>query len=74
MLMADPGSAMRDYQADLAVLVRARHRGYGAILLDVFYQIIDVWEWRRWSAVFVWIGTDAKLDRARFLLGASSYY
>ena len=33
--------------------------GYSAILLGVFYQIIDVWEWRRWSTVFVWIGTNA---------------
>ena len=33
--------------------------GYSAILLGVFYQVIDVWEWRRWPTVFVWIGTNA---------------
>jgi len=33
--------------------------GYSAILLGVFYQVIDVWERRRWSTVFVWIGTNA---------------
>lgn len=33
--------------------------GYSAILLGVFYQLIDVWEWRRWPTVFVWIGTNA---------------
>jgi predicted acyltransferase len=33
--------------------------GYSAILLGVFYQAIDVWEWRRWSTVFVWIEMNA---------------
>jgi hypothetical protein len=33
--------------------------GYSAILLGVLYQIIDVWDRARWSAVFVWIGTNA---------------
>jgi len=33
--------------------------GYSAILLGVFYQVIDVWEWRSWPTVFVWIGTNA---------------
>ena len=33
--------------------------GYSAILLGVFYQVIDVWEWRSWPTVLVWIGTNA---------------
>ena len=33
--------------------------GYSAILLGVFYQVIDVWEWRTWPTVFVWIGANA---------------
>jgi predicted acyltransferase len=46
--------------------------GYSAILLGVFYQIIDVWEWRRWSTVFVWIGTNAI---ALYMLGnVMNYY
>jgi predicted acyltransferase len=38
------------------VLVTA---GYGAILLAAMHQIIDVWGWRRWATVFVWIGANA---------------
>jgi predicted acyltransferase len=46
--------------------------GYSAILLGVFYQFIDVWEWRKWSTVFVWIGTNAI---ALYMLGnAMNYY
>jgi predicted acyltransferase len=46
--------------------------GYSAILLGVFYQIIDVWEWRKWSTVFVWIGTNAI---ALYMLGnVMNYY
>jgi predicted acyltransferase len=33
--------------------------GYSAILLGVFYQVIDVWGRQRWSTVLVWIGTNA---------------
>jgi predicted acyltransferase len=33
--------------------------GYSAILLGAFYQTIDIWGWRRWSTVLVWIGTNA---------------
>lgn len=38
------------------VLVTA---GYGAILLGAFYQIIDIWNRRRWAQPFVWIGMNA---------------
>jgi predicted acyltransferase len=38
------------------VLVTA---GYSAILLGVFYQVIDVWDRRRWAKAFVWIGMNA---------------
>ncbi|HKW28828.1 MAG TPA: heparan-alpha-glucosaminide N-acetyltransferase domain-containing protein [Verrucomicrobiae bacterium] len=30
--------------------------GYSAILLGVFYQIVDVWKWQTWCRPFVWIG------------------
>jgi predicted acyltransferase len=33
--------------------------GYGAILLGLFYQIIEVWELRRWAQPFVWLGMNA---------------
>jgi predicted acyltransferase len=33
--------------------------GYSAVLLGVFHQLIDVWGWRKWSTVFVWIGSNA---------------
>jgi predicted acyltransferase len=33
--------------------------GYSAILLGVFYLLLDVWKWRWWATVFVWIGTNA---------------
>ena len=33
--------------------------GYSAILLAVFYLVIDVWKWRIWCLPFVWIGTNA---------------
>jgi predicted acyltransferase len=38
------------------VLVTA---GYSAILLGVFHQIVDVWGFRRWSTMFVWVGMNA---------------
>ncbi len=38
------------------VLVTA---GYGAILLAAMHQIVDVWGWRRWATVFVWVGANA---------------
>jgi predicted acyltransferase len=33
--------------------------GYSCLLLAVFYQVIDVWRWRRWSLPFVVIGANA---------------
>ncbi|MGH7969123.1 MAG: DUF5009 domain-containing protein, partial [Limisphaerales bacterium] len=30
--------------------------GYAAIFLAVFYQVIEIWGWRRWCTPFVWIG------------------
>jgi predicted acyltransferase len=33
--------------------------GYSALLLGVFYLVVDVWQWRRWCEPFVWIGTNA---------------
>jgi predicted acyltransferase len=33
--------------------------GYSAILLGVFYLIVDVWHLRRWCQPFVWIGMNS---------------
>ena len=33
--------------------------GYSAILLGAMYQVIDVWGFRRWAIVLVWIGANA---------------
>ena len=33
--------------------------GYSAILLAAMHQIVDVWGWRRWATVFIWIGANA---------------
>ena len=33
--------------------------GWSAVLLGVFHQLIDVWGWRKWSTVLVWIGSNA---------------
>jgi predicted acyltransferase len=33
--------------------------GLSAILLGIFHQVIDVWGYRRWTPVFVWIGANA---------------
>ena len=35
--------------------------GYSAILLGVMHQVIDVWEWRAWATMFVWVGANAIL-------------
>ena len=35
--------------------------GLSALLLAVFYQIIDVWGYRRWATPFVWVGANAIL-------------
>src|SRR5205807_638182 len=33
--------------------------GYSAMLLGVFYQIVDVWQKRTWCQPFVWIGMNS---------------
>lgn len=33
--------------------------GYSAMLLGVFYLLVDVWEARTWCQPFVWMGTNA---------------
>jgi hypothetical protein len=35
--------------------------GYSAILLGAMYQAIDVWGWKVWATIFVWIGANAIL-------------
>ncbi len=32
--------------------------GYSCLLLAAFYQIIDVWKFRKWAVPFVWIGVN----------------
>jgi len=32
--------------------------GYSAMLLAAFHQIVEVWGWRKWTAIFVWIGAN----------------
>ncbi|MCX7010732.1 MAG: DUF5009 domain-containing protein [Kiritimatiellaeota bacterium] len=33
--------------------------GYSAMLLGVFYLVVDVWQMRAWCLPFVWMGTNA---------------
>jgi predicted acyltransferase len=33
--------------------------GYSLVLLGAMHQVIDVWQVKRWSIVFVWIGANA---------------
>jgi predicted acyltransferase len=33
--------------------------GYSAVLLAVFYLVLDIWKRRTWATMFVWIGTNA---------------
>jgi predicted acyltransferase len=33
--------------------------GYSAILLAVFYQVIEIWKCQKWCVPFVWIGSNA---------------
>jgi predicted acyltransferase len=30
--------------------------GYSCLFLAAFYQMIEIWQWRRWCVPFVWIG------------------
>jgi predicted acyltransferase len=33
--------------------------GYSAILLGAIHQLADVWGWKAWATIFVWIGVNA---------------
>jgi predicted acyltransferase len=33
--------------------------GYSAMLLGAFYQIVDIWQMRRWCQPFVWMGMNS---------------
>jgi predicted acyltransferase len=33
--------------------------GYGLLLLGVMHQLIDVWGFKRWATIFVWLGANA---------------
>src|SRR6185437_7883439 len=33
--------------------------GYSAIALGAMHQIVDVWGFRQWATIFVWIGANA---------------
>lgn len=33
--------------------------GCSAMLLGVFYLLVDVWRWQKWCVPFLWIGTNA---------------
>ena len=33
--------------------------GYSAILLGVFYQVVEIWNYRKWCQPFVWIGMNS---------------
>lgn len=35
------------------VLVAA---GYACLLLGAFYQMVEIWQWRKWCTPFVWVG------------------
>jgi predicted acyltransferase len=35
--------------------------GYSFILLGLFHHVVDVWGWRRWTTVLVWVGANAIL-------------
>jgi predicted acyltransferase len=33
--------------------------GYSCIFLAAFYQMIELWQWRKWAVPFVWIGMNS---------------
>ncbi|MDB6066956.1 MAG: hypothetical protein JWR26_3164 [Pedosphaera sp.] len=33
--------------------------GYACLFLAAFYQMVDIWHWRRWCTPFVWIGMNS---------------
>ena len=30
--------------------------GYACIMLAAFYQVVEIWQWRKWCTPFLWIG------------------
>jgi len=30
--------------------------GYSCVFLGIFYQMIEIWNWRKWCTPFIWIG------------------
>lgn len=30
--------------------------GYACLLLAAFYQMVEIWQWRKWCTPFVWVG------------------
>lgn len=32
--------------------------GYSALLLALFYQVVEIWKWQKWAQPFVWIGVN----------------
>ncbi len=30
--------------------------GYSCIMLAAFYQMVEIWQWRKWCTPFLWIG------------------
>jgi predicted acyltransferase len=45
--------------------------GYSAILLGAMHQIVDVWGFKRWTTIFLWIGANA--ITLYFLNGLASF-
>lgn len=33
--------------------------GFSAMMLGVFYLVVDVWRWQKWCVPFLWLGTNA---------------
>lgn len=33
--------------------------GYSAILLGIFYQVVDIWKYQSWCQPFIWIGMNS---------------
>ena len=33
--------------------------GYSAILLAIFFQVVEIWNFRRWAQPFIWLGMNA---------------
>lgn len=33
--------------------------GYSCLLLAAFFQLVEIWQWRKWCAPFVWIGMNS---------------